>query len=70
VDLVAGRAFGVSGKSVDNAETILKRGAPDLVARVERGEDSINQGRQIAQFPKGAVASCWRVVILMCGQNE
>lgn len=48
----AGKAFGVSGKSVDQAETILKRGAPELVDKVERGEVSINQGRQIAQHPK------------------
>ena len=48
----AGKAFGVSGKSVDRAETILRRGADELVAKVERGEVSINQGQKIAQYPK------------------
>ena len=48
---LAGQATGVSGKKVDEAEAILKRGVPELIAKVESGEVSINQGQQIARYP-------------------
>jgi hypothetical protein len=48
----AGKAFGVSGKAVDDGERILKSGIPDLITKVERGEISVNQGRQIAKLGK------------------
>lgn len=52
----AGRAFGVSGSTVDHAAAILKTGAPELIAKVERGEVSINQAQQIARYPKSRQA--------------
>jgi hypothetical protein len=48
---LAGKATGVSGRKVDEAEAILKRGVPELIAKVESGEVSINQGQQIARYP-------------------
>jgi hypothetical protein len=48
---LAGKATGVSGKAVDRAEAILKRGVPELIAKVESGEVSIRQGQQIARYP-------------------
>lgn len=34
----AAARFGVSGVSVDQAEVVLKKGSPELIAKVERGE--------------------------------
>ncbi len=33
---LAGKACGVAGCTVDDAETILRRGTPELIAKVER----------------------------------
>ncbi len=61
----AGKAFGVSGKSVDQAETILKRGSPDLVTKVEHGEVSINRSAKASPAPWASLSSwdsvCCRV---------
>jgi hypothetical protein len=44
----AGKVVGVCGTSVDEAEYILRHGVPTLVAKVEAGEVSINEGRKVA----------------------
>lgn len=49
---LAGKACGVSGTTVDEAEAILKRGIPELIDKVTRGLISINQGQQIAKMSK------------------
>lgn len=46
----AGEQFGVSGATVDDAEVVLKNGAPELVKKVAMGEISVNQGRKIAEM--------------------
>lgn len=43
---------GVSGKSVDMAEHIIKKGVPQLIKMVEEGEISLNKGLAIASMPK------------------
>jgi len=48
----AAAKVGVSGKSVDTAETIIKKGVPKLIEMVETGEISLNKGREIAELSK------------------
>jgi hypothetical protein len=40
---LAGKAFGVSGRSVAKANVVRDKGIPELVAKVERGEISVHQ---------------------------
>lgn len=48
----AAEKVGVSGRSIDTAENIIKKGVPMLVEMVERGAISLNQGSDIANLPK------------------
>lgn len=48
----AAAKFGISGKSVDDACNIIKRGTPGLVAKVNTGDISLNEGKAIAAMPK------------------
>lgn len=57
---------GVSGRSVDMAEHIIKKGVPKLIKMVEEGEISLNKGLSIASMPK---ARQERVVAMPSGKS-
>lgn len=47
----AGKALGVSGKSVDFAKKVLNEGTPELVRAVDRGEVAVSTAAVIASAP-------------------
>ena len=51
---IAGKKFDISGKRVDASEKILKRGAPEVVAAVERGELKTSTAAKLVEAPKRA----------------
>ncbi len=51
---LAGIAVGVSGRSIDAATSVLKSGAPELVAACDRGELSVSRAAKLAVLPREA----------------
>lgn len=49
---LAGKAFGVSGKLVDQARTVRQAGIPDLATCVEQGRMSVTAGAILARKPE------------------
>ncbi len=47
----AGKAFGVSGRSVDRATTVLTKGTPELVAAVDQGRMTVSKASRLAAPP-------------------
>lgn len=47
----AGKAFGVSGKSVDLATRVIKRGIPDLAKAVDAGRIAVSSAAIVANDP-------------------
>lgn len=48
----AARSVNVSPRSVESAATVLKKGAPELVERVERGEIKVSTAAEVAKQPE------------------
>ncbi|MBN1341518.1 MAG: hypothetical protein JXQ73_02505 [Phycisphaerae bacterium] len=46
----AGKAMGVSGKSVDRASAVLKRGSQELVKAVDAGKVSVARASQLTDY--------------------
>ncbi len=55
----AGKAFGVSARTVDHATTVLKKGTPELVAAVDQGRMTVSKASRLAAppAPKASAAS-------------
>lgn len=47
----AGKAFGVSGKSVDHAKRVLEKGTPELVKAVDSGRMAVSTAAVVASEP-------------------
>ncbi len=47
-----GKAFGVSGGSVDRAQRVVEKGIPEIAAAVEAGNLTVYAGQKIAANPK------------------
>jgi len=50
----AGKAVGVSGKSVDFATKVLRQGVPELAAAVDRDELPVSVAAKLAELPRAA----------------
>lgn len=48
----AGEKFGISGKTVDMAEKVKKKGAAEVVAAVDAGKVSVSAAAKIVELPK------------------
>lgn len=48
----AGKAVGVSGRTVDKAKKVQKQGVPELVKAVESGKLDVTKAAKIAELPK------------------
>jgi hypothetical protein len=48
----AARLVGVSGRTVDHAERVMNEAHPDVVAKVESGEMSLNEAISLLALPK------------------
>jgi N6-adenosine-specific RNA methylase IME4 len=48
----AAEEFGVSGRTVQSASTVVKQGAPELVQAVQQGKVSVSAAADVATLPK------------------
>lgn len=48
---IAGKAFGVSGKSVDHAKRVIEKGIPELVKAVDEGRMAVSTAAILATEP-------------------
>lgn len=48
----AGKAFGIGGKSVDNATKVLKQAVPEVVQAVEEGRMNVSAGAKLSTQPE------------------
>ena len=46
-----GQMLNISGRSVGSARTLLQKGTPDLIARVDQGKLAVSTAAKIAEFP-------------------
>lgn len=72
---IAGKAFGVSGKSVDHAKKVIERGTPELVKAVDEGRMAVSTAAVLASEPpeeqKAAIESqAKRNYAKMAGRNK
>jgi superfamily I DNA and/or RNA helicase len=53
----AGKAFGVSGRLVDYASKVLKKGTPELIRAVEQNQIAVSTAAVLAEKLRPVIAS-------------